>query len=429
MSENRNDEKGFDIYTNNKDIDFSIKLLIPQFAAGAIIGKRGETITGLQAKYSAKLVISKNKELYPGLNDRYMTISGPVNVIVQIILEIHKIIVEKFASSNNCEDFIKRSNTMKLLIPNIAAGLVIGTGGEEIKRIKEMSRAFVSVGKKGEDNLPERIVTVEGDLDQKENALKLIIGRLARDSPKTRSLNVAYDQTNSNVSDDRRRSNISPDPVRYSRDSTRRYETRDRSPLPPRVTGPNYDIQRTEYLTTQEIMDILEELRFSLRHRGFGPREMDEIGKSVYNLISYGIIDDRVRRARGNTLIDGVNSSIYSTINNHYDMNRQSKQDDSYGRYNNSSYMNSSHDDNPYQFRNGNKKEILDVEDTLIGVLMGPQGRSLHELMHATNTTIEVAKKGDFNPGTTKRSVTITGKPTDVDEAIKRIYRSVMSAR
>ncbi|OAF68528.1 hypothetical protein A3Q56_03684 [Intoshia linei] len=59
------------------------------------------------------------------------------------------------------EDFIKRSNTIKLLISNIAAGLVIGTGGEKIKRIKEMFRAFVLIGKIGEDNLPERIVTVE----------------------------------------------------------------------------------------------------------------------------------------------------------------------------------------------------------------------------------------------------------------------------
>ena len=44
-----------------------LKVLIPSIAAGAIIGKGGETITQIQKDTGATVKMSKNNDFYPGI--------------------------------------------------------------------------------------------------------------------------------------------------------------------------------------------------------------------------------------------------------------------------------------------------------------------------------------------------------------------------
>lgn len=46
---------------------YHFKILIPSVAAGAIIGKGGETIASLQKETSARVKMSKSHDFYPGL--------------------------------------------------------------------------------------------------------------------------------------------------------------------------------------------------------------------------------------------------------------------------------------------------------------------------------------------------------------------------
>lgn len=50
--------------------------------------------------------------------------------------------------------------TLKMLIPNATAGMIIGKGGEHIRAIKEKTGAYVQLSRKNE--LPERCITVSG---------------------------------------------------------------------------------------------------------------------------------------------------------------------------------------------------------------------------------------------------------------------------
>lgn len=59
-----------------------LKLLVPQAAAGCIIGKNGETITRIQAESSARLQLSRANEFFPGTNDRVLLISGTLKVVI-----------------------------------------------------------------------------------------------------------------------------------------------------------------------------------------------------------------------------------------------------------------------------------------------------------------------------------------------------------
>lgn len=47
---------------------YHFKTLIPSVAAGAIIGKGGETIASLQKETSARVKMSKSHDFYPGIN-------------------------------------------------------------------------------------------------------------------------------------------------------------------------------------------------------------------------------------------------------------------------------------------------------------------------------------------------------------------------
>ncbi|MEE6522942.1 hypothetical protein FKM82_021602 [Ascaphus truei] len=49
-----------------KDGQFFLKVLIPSYAAGSIIGKGGQTIVQLQKETGATIKLSKSKDFYPG---------------------------------------------------------------------------------------------------------------------------------------------------------------------------------------------------------------------------------------------------------------------------------------------------------------------------------------------------------------------------
>lgn len=48
--------------------EYFLKVLIPSYAAGSIIGKGGQTIVQLQKETGATIKLSKSKDFYPGKN-------------------------------------------------------------------------------------------------------------------------------------------------------------------------------------------------------------------------------------------------------------------------------------------------------------------------------------------------------------------------
>lgn len=55
------------------DGTFHFKVLVPSVAAGAIIGKGGETIAQLQKDTGARVKMSKSHDFYPGRYNIVMT--------------------------------------------------------------------------------------------------------------------------------------------------------------------------------------------------------------------------------------------------------------------------------------------------------------------------------------------------------------------
>lgn len=101
----------------------SFKILIPNHIAGKFIGKGGINIQKLEALYDASIQVSLNKELYPGTDERIVTISANIDQIIEFCDNmIETILVDR---SNSERSFLCNID-FKIIITNASVGLVMG---------------------------------------------------------------------------------------------------------------------------------------------------------------------------------------------------------------------------------------------------------------------------------------------------------------
>jgi len=183
-----------------------LKILIPSAAAGAIIGKGGETIAEVQQKIGAKIKLSKANDFYPGTNERVCLISGSKDAVTGICQFLQEKVKEKpDPHSKPAIDFdnkvtAEREKQVKVIVPNSTAGMIIGKGGSTIQLIKEQSGAFIQLSQKPTDTtLPERVVTVIGEDENNKIALDMILDKVQEDPQSGSCLNVSYSEINGPV--------------------------------------------------------------------------------------------------------------------------------------------------------------------------------------------------------------------------------------
>uniref|UniRef100_G3PGG9 K Homology domain-containing protein n=1 Tax=Gasterosteus aculeatus aculeatus TaxID=481459 RepID=G3PGG9_GASAC len=183
--------------------EYFLKVLIPSYAAGSIIGKGGQTIVQLQKETGATIKLSKSKDFYPGTTERVCLIQGTV----EALNGVHDFIAEKVRempqSTQKTEpvsilqpqttvnpDRVKQA---KLIVPNSTAGLIIGKGGATVKAVMEQSGAWVQLSQKPEGiNLQERVVTISGEPEQNRKAVEIIVQKIQEDPQSSSCLNISY---------------------------------------------------------------------------------------------------------------------------------------------------------------------------------------------------------------------------------------------
>lgn len=173
------------------DEDVYLKLLIPSSAAGGVIGRGGEKIAQIQKDANVRMKMSKANDYYPNTNERICLIIGSVRSVLRAHDYIIERIQEKPETKSQSSADEERVNQVKILIPNTTAGLLIGKGGAYIKQIKDESGAFVQISSK-QTELPERIVTIDGDAESRNKALSLVVKKIAEDPQHNSVPNLNY---------------------------------------------------------------------------------------------------------------------------------------------------------------------------------------------------------------------------------------------
>ncbi|XP_074642167.1 RNA-binding protein Pasilla-like isoform X2 [Tubulanus polymorphus] len=274
------------------------KILIPSIAAGAIIGKGGETIAHKQKDTGARIKMSKANDFYPGTSERICLITGTVEAITVM----HNFITEKILEKPDpnpkpAEGEVK----VKILVPNSTAGMIIGKGGNYINQIKEESGAYVQISQKSKDvNLPERCVTVSGDMESNRKAVALILQKIAEDPQSASCPNISYADVTGPVAS----ANPTGSPFAQTQPASR-------ADAPPNVVACGNNLSNTIGAGINNLnlntsmagaagmfgagaMNVnnfsLEQLKATLRGSGYSEQAADEISAAMCTLASYGLM-------------------------------------------------------------------------------------------------------------------------------------------
>eukprot|EP00899_Mesostigma_viride_P029329 jgi/Mesvir1/9581/Mv25619-RA.1 len=146
------------------------RMLISNTSAGSIIGKGGATISEFQ--------------------DRIVLLSGTVK---SILTALHLVLTKI-----NSEDGSSGHSSVRLVVPNMVCGAIIGKGGATIRTFSEDSGASIKLSSQ-DQNMPgvtDRVVTITGTVDQQLRAVALIVTKISEDPNYSvyASLPLAYPQ-------------------------------------------------------------------------------------------------------------------------------------------------------------------------------------------------------------------------------------------
>jgi len=136
-------------------------LLIPNHAAGAIIGKHGVFTKQVSATTGCQLQISSPDQLFPGTDNRILLMGGNSENLEDCIGRVFKKIQQTCDRGGNF--------MVKLVVPNSSVSTVIGNGGQKIKRLSSATSCNISVSSRV-DGFLERIIRLQGSYDGVVNA-------------------------------------------------------------------------------------------------------------------------------------------------------------------------------------------------------------------------------------------------------------------
>lgn len=268
-----------------------LKLLVPSVAAGAVIGRKGETIAKLQTETNTRIKMSKARDFYPGTNERTCMIYGasPESIIKAYEFIASKMIEKPDLIAKEAVDYdtritYEREKQLKVLVPNSTAGMIIGRSGAFVKKIKEDSGAYLQVSQKAtEQTIPERCITVLGDVPKLVTALALILEKIFEDPHSGSCPNLSYANVVGPVP------NFNPTGSPYAGVTSQACSQHVHVPA---QFDPSSAYGTTAYgggITTDPNTYLMQ-CRNSLRVNGFSDQGIDEILSALSTLTQYGLL-------------------------------------------------------------------------------------------------------------------------------------------
>ncbi|OXB66038.1 UNVERIFIED_CONTAM: hypothetical protein H355_009385 [Colinus virginianus] len=314
------------------------------------------------------------------------------------------------------------SNTVKIIVPNSTAGLIIGKGGATVKAIMEQSGAWVQLSQKPDGiNLQERVVTVSGEPEQNRKAVELIIQKIQEDPQSGSCLNISYAN----------------------------------------VTGPvaNSNPTGSPYANTAEVLPTAAAAAGLLGHAnlagvaafpavlsGFTGNDLVAITSALNTLASYGYNLNTLGLGLSQAAATGALAAAAASANPAaaaanllatYASEASasgSTAGGTAGTFALGSLAAATAATNGYfgaasplaasailgteKSTDGSKDVVeIAVPENLVGAILGKGGKTLVEYQELTGARIQISKKGEFVPGTRNRKVTITGTPAATQAA------------
>ncbi|XP_062408781.1 RNA-binding protein Nova-2 [Sardina pilchardus] len=418
--------------------EYFLKVLIPSYAAGSIIGKGGQTIVQLQKETGATIKLSKSKDFYPGTTERVCLIQGTV----EALNSVHNFIAEKVrempqsAQKTEPVSILQPQTTVnpdrvkqaKLIVPNSTAGLIIGKGGATVKAVMEQSGAWVQLSQKPEGiNLQERVVTISGEPEQNRKAVEIIVQKIQEDPQSSSCLNISY----SNITGPVANSNPTGSPYANST------EVMPAAAAAAAATA-------SSLLGQASLAGVGA---FPTAMSSFSGNDLLAITSALNTLASYGYNTNSLGLGLNPAAASGVLAAVAASANPAAaaaaNLLASYASDASggaghpaaaLGGFTLGSLAAATGATNGYlsaasplvassllateKLAEGAKDVVeIAVPENLVGAILGKGGKTLVEYQELTGARIQISKKGEFIPGTRNRKVTITGSPAATQAA------------
>uniref|UniRef100_A0A3P8WLU0 NOVA alternative splicing regulator 1 n=1 Tax=Cynoglossus semilaevis TaxID=244447 RepID=A0A3P8WLU0_CYNSE len=397
--------------------EYFLKVLIPSYAAGSIIGKGGQTIVQLQKETGATIKLSKSKDFYPGTTERVCLIQGTV----EALNGVHNFIAEKVrempqsAQKPEPVSILQPQTTVnpdrvkqaKLIVPNSTAGLIIGKGGATVKAVMEQSGAWVQLSQKPEGiNLQERVVTISGEPEQNRKAVEIIVQKIQEDPQSSSCLNISY----SNVSGPVANSNPTGSPYANTAEvlpnAAAAAATASSLLGQAGLTGMGAFPAAMSTFSGNDLLAITSALN-TLASYGYNTNTLGLGLNPAANLLASYASDASGSAGHPATGLGGFSLGSLAAATGA-----------SNGYLNASSPLMASSLLATEKLADGAKDVVeIAVPENLVGAILGKGGKTLVEYQELTGARIQISKKGEFIPGTRNRKVTITGSPAATQAA------------
>ncbi|SGZ57391.1 CIC11C00000004957 [Sungouiella intermedia] len=175
----------------------NLRLLVSAREAGCLIGQNGTVIDSVREETNTRAGISK---LQPGSHERILTVSGNIDDVAKSLSYFAQALVNAFAEAQftylyfplkqlslipNVEG---ETTVLRLLIPNAQMGTLIGPRGVRIQEIQRNCNVLMIASKLFLPGLNERLVELQGAVDNLYDALRLVLRCLIEDIPATSTI-------------------------------------------------------------------------------------------------------------------------------------------------------------------------------------------------------------------------------------------------
>ncbi|KAL3120707.1 hypothetical protein niasHT_007999 [Heterodera trifolii] len=137
---------------------FELRLLIPTKSAGAVIGKGGESIKSLRAKYDAIVTVPDRST-----PERVLTIVCAQEKLADCFAEI----LEKLTEDQGRDDV-----DVRVIVHQSHAGAIIGKQGSKIKELRELMQAHIKVFQECAPQSTDRVVLITTQQSKMPDAIK-----------------------------------------------------------------------------------------------------------------------------------------------------------------------------------------------------------------------------------------------------------------
>lgn len=178
--------------------DLPTRMLVPSKYVGAVIGEKGVSIRAITQETHARIDVHRREN--PGASDKAVTINGTPDGCISAAIKILAKVREEDRNVRTADGtWDNNEEPLKILAHNSLIGRLIGKDGRHLKAVQGKVETKISISKDSDRPMgyywqkvgywqqsmaemsmmnAERTITIEGDLQKSEEALKLIMEKL-----------------------------------------------------------------------------------------------------------------------------------------------------------------------------------------------------------------------------------------------------------